>query len=267
MVSNLKCEEEFVVDMPVSADSPVRIVRRVTDGQLYLVRDQSTAMAHDEIIAFETAARVLNHENLISVVKPNVAPANGSTDSDFSLVYEYCADGNLKQLFDKPHVEATHQGFLPEGLIWHVALSMLRALIFLHEGRRERVIMCKEDDKLVREWYCLDNDWMPILHRAIRPENIHFQAARGEETYGLCKLGNFGRCVVAGTARVEKEDNHLEVVAVLNDLVDRDVPQEQIRGMWELARDNAGTANRENMRHVSDHLQSVVLDPIPILTG
>ena len=269
MAGNLKQEVGFVVDKPVPGTTDLRFVRRVADGDRYLAKDYDShdfpelstlrgPKADDKIIAFEAAARVLNHENLISVAKPMAAPPRAGpkskTGSDFSLVYEYCADGNLKQLFDNPPVEPTDQGFLPEGLVWHVALSMLRALTFLHEGRREEISLNKDDDRLLRKWYRPDDDWMPILHCSILPENIHFQAARGKETYGLCKLGDFGRCMVAGTTRIETEDSHTEVVAVVNDQGGRHVPQEEMLRMWCLAyeHEQEGYPDWTKTQHVSD---------------
>jgi serine/threonine protein kinase len=268
MASTIEQEPEFVVEKPVSDNSDLRFVRRVADGDRYLAKQYDTRdfpelrtlrepKPDDRIIAFEAAARVLNHENLISVVKPMAAPARAGprsgANSDPSLVYEFCADGNLQQLFEKPPMEVTDRGFLPEGLVWHVALSMLRAMTFLHEGWREKVVLSKDDDKVVRRtWYCPDDDWMPILHRSIRPENIYFQARKGKETYGLCKLGGFGRCIVAGTARVETEDGHVEVLAVLNNLGRQDLSPEEVIGMWYLAYEDGVIADWTKTKDVGD---------------
>jgi serine/threonine protein kinase len=78
---------------------------------------------------------------------------------------------------------------------------MLKALAFLHEGRRSRPVMVGPPDCVNGEvLYHVPGDeldWMPILHRDIKPQNIHFQHPKGIETYGACKLGNYGRCVVS----------------------------------------------------------------------
>lgn len=253
MASITEQQPEYVPEKPVFENDRLHFVSRVADGDRYLAQKYDLSdfpeLLHlreekpdDKIISFEAAARVLNHENLISVVKPMTIPTDSASsrrrNKDFFLLHEFCADGNLARLFDKPPVEVvTNHGFLPEGLVWHVALSMLRALTFLHEGWREKIVLSKEDDTVVRDWYCPDDDWMPILHRSIRPENIHFQARKGKESYGLCKLGDFSRCVVAGTARVPTDDN-LEVVAVLNNPGEDEsyeASQEQIRELWHAA--------------------------------
>lgn len=252
MASIAEQQPEYVPEKPVFENDRLHFVCRVADGDRYLAQKYDLSyfpeLLHlreekpdDKIISFEAAARVLNHENLISIVKPMTIPTDSASsrhrNKDFFLLHEFCADGNLARLFDKPPVEVvTDYGFLPEGLVWHVALSMLRALTFLHEGWREKIVLSKEDDTVVRRWYRPDDDWMPILHRSIRPENIHFQARRGKESYGLCKLGDFSRCIVAGTTRVPDYDN-LEVLAVLNnpDENEDEASQEQIRELWHVA--------------------------------
>lgn len=111
------------------------------------------------------------------------------------MVYEHASDGSLGQVFDNPPVEVTEYGFLPEGMVWHVCLGMLRALAWLHEGMRERVFWGAEE-VLRRGWWRVDGDWMPVLHRGVKEENIWFMPARGRETYGMVKLGGFERAVV-----------------------------------------------------------------------
>ena len=252
MANLTKDQPEFAVEKSVLTHGSLHFVRRVSDGEQFLAKEFDArslpALLHlrdgktdAEIVAFRAAARVLNHENLISVVGPSyTAPARPLSrgggvddddfdDDDFSLVYDFCADGNLKRLFDRPPVEATARGYLPEGLVWHVALGMLRALTFLHEGWREEIVL-RSDDTVARRWYRLDDDWMPVLHRSIRPENIWFQARRGRETYGLCKLGNFGRCIVAGTTR-DPADGRKELLATTNNLAERDASPDEMRSL------------------------------------
>lgn len=48
-------------------------------------------------------------------------------------------------------------------------------------------------------------DWMPVLHRDLRPANVFLQLPRGVETYGAVKLGNFGRCWVSGSVSRSQE--------------------------------------------------------------
>ncbi|KAI1472800.1 uncharacterized protein F4812DRAFT_464851 [Daldinia caldariorum] len=76
--------------------------------------------------------------------------------------------------------------FLPESLCWHVLISVLKALAWLHDGSPELVATGPG-----RFGMDPTPDWNPALHRNITPANIHFQQPRRNETYGQCKLGNY----------------------------------------------------------------------------
>jgi serine/threonine protein kinase len=263
----------YVVEKPLGGTNFVHSVRRVSDGELFIAKEFNADIVPelvglrqetrpDNIVAFEAAARVLNHENLISVVKsmwtaPVVPVSKGGVANEWSVVYEWCAKGTLKEILDHPAMEPTAQGFLPEGLVWHVTLSILRALAFLHEGKRERVVLSEDGLRLERTWYCLDDDWMPILHRAIEPENIHFQARKGKESYGLCKLGNFSRCYVSGLARDPADDNSQEVLATFNNLAQPDPKQEEVRAWWAQAHADGEQPNWRGQMPVSGCISSI----------
>ena len=81
---------------------------------------------------------------------------------------------------------------IPEPRIWHVLLSVLKGLSYLHTGRRLPIAK-----------HTAPNDWNPIVHNAIRPENIIFlhPISRKSTTnlafrYGRCMVGDFSRSVV-----------------------------------------------------------------------
>lgn len=256
----------YEVEKTVEGAGFVHFIRRVDDGEQFIAKQFDAERApelldlrrpkpDDRIVSYEAAARVLNHENLISVVKsmwtaPVIPLAEGGVSEEWSVVHEWCADGSLQQIFDKPPVEPTEQGFLPEGLVWHVALSMLRALAYLHEGWRQKVTLLKSGQRVNPSWYKVDDDWMPILHRDIEPENIYFQARKGKESYGLCKLGNFSRCFVAGTASDPLTEGSAGVLATLNNLAQSDPSLEEIRRFWKEGHKN-GTAHWRDVRPVS----------------
>jgi serine/threonine protein kinase len=166
----------------------------------------SPSVPDNRIVAFAAAFRVLNHENLLPPLGPiwtaSATPLieTGQFDANgrewgYSLVYEHASDGSLAQVFDNPPVEVAEHGFLPEGMVWHVCLGMLRATAWLHEGMRERVFL-EDDGVLSRGWWRVDGDWMPILHRGVKEKNIWFMPTRGRESYGMVKLGGFERAVV-----------------------------------------------------------------------
>ncbi len=134
------------------------------------------------------------------------------------FLWDYCDAGTLQNVLD----DFSHDsdplaagGFLPEGFVWHVALGLLRALQWLHEGARETYEVlpplagkgsgggfedgAEERCRRVRGRKEAEKGWMPVLHRDVRAENVFLQHPRGVETYGAVKLGNFERCWVAGS--------------------------------------------------------------------
>ncbi|KAK4100503.1 hypothetical protein N658DRAFT_97010 [Parathielavia hyrcaniae] len=157
------------------------------------------------------------------------------------LVYNYCDMGTLQDMFDEHEPQlrapllggqgddddgdsdiaggggvgdrrrdrekeveeaiASVGGFFPESFVWHVALGLLRALQWLHEGVRDTYGVVSEEGgrwKRRRGKGEAERDWMPVLHRDLRAANVFLQAPRGVETFAPVKLGNFGRCWVSG---------------------------------------------------------------------
>ncbi|KAJ6437747.1 protein kinase domain-containing protein [Purpureocillium lavendulum] len=128
----------------------------------------------------DSFTRVLNHENLVSVVGRIPHP-----QGDY-LVWDLCDGGTLETLLGWVRCDSTAY-HLPEALCWHVLRALIRAVTFLHDGKR----------LTDGEWKG-DPAWTAILHRAIEPRNVFFQQPRGQETYGPCKLGGFGNAAVTG---------------------------------------------------------------------
>lgn len=197
----------------------VYVVQRKSDGTQLLAQPWDIRQTDPEFSALMergtkiAVANVLNHPNLINHVETQVDYAFRGTTTQVAsfqnmLLWDFCDAGTLEALFSEPPVRPTKNTFantighfLPEGLCWHVVLSMLKALAWLHEGYREEdYIEWTADGRAERATRSrtLDPDWMPILHRGIKPSNIFFQHPRGTETYGLCKLGNFKDCFVSG---------------------------------------------------------------------
>jgi serine/threonine protein kinase len=144
-------------------------------------------------------AQILNHENIISIagcINPKPLTSNPEYRYNTWLVWDYCDAGNLETLWTDKRLlllaARTPQKFLPESLCWHVLISILRALTWLHDGMR---MLDTEDGRVLEE---VHDDWMPILHGSITPENIHFQHPRGTEVFGVCKLANFSTAFVSG---------------------------------------------------------------------
>ncbi|AEO64331.1 uncharacterized protein THITE_2142258 [Thermothielavioides terrestris NRRL 8126] len=216
--------------------------------------------------AARPAANLLNHENLVSIHDELVtlsfrgpppapksrsrplslplflsSPSTSADDPDphpaaatatRMLLWDWNDAGTLQGVLDgyaaagEEEVAATG-GFLPESFVWHVALSLLRALQWLHEGIREtydavavapsgvsaagggdggdRYDGRKRWWKRVRGTTAPEPDWMPVLHRDVTAANVFLQLPRGVETYGAVKLGNFARCWVSGSVSKSRE--------------------------------------------------------------
>ncbi|KAL2275145.1 hypothetical protein FJTKL_02482 [Diaporthe vaccinii] len=200
-------------------DDNIYVVRRESDNEQFLGTkwDASTVdPAFSDLLERGTKGALgslLNHPNLINyadTVADNVVCGRGTTTTTVSaqrmILWDFCDAGTLQNLLKQhpvvpktaaPDSQVVTQ-FLPEGLCWHVLLSVLRALTWLHEGHRDDTrIEAPSGRRRQHDWFS-DPDWLPILHRDIRPDNIFFQHPKGTETYGLCKLGNYGQCAVSG---------------------------------------------------------------------
>ncbi|KAL6816113.1 hypothetical protein V8C40DRAFT_254506 [Trichoderma camerunense] len=153
----------------------------------------------------DAIAQIFNHENIISIAghiktHPFIGTAPIADNPHLSrprnyIVWDYCDAGNLSGLFLCMPRNKSRDFYLPESLCWHVLTSLLNAITYLHDGKR-LIIDTKAPAGEERQWLPVDQDWNPILHRAIEPRNIFFQHPRGSETYGLCKLGSFEHAAV-----------------------------------------------------------------------
>lgn len=147
-------------------------------------------------------SQILNHENLVSLVgRFHHTPFIGgrAASAEEFLVWDFCDAANLSALFiDQPVEESSY--YLPESFCWHVLRSLMRAITYLHDGKR--MFYDGETPRYVE----VDKDWHPILHRAIESGNVYFQHPRGKETYGLCKLGNFSNAAVTCHVPIDPEN-------------------------------------------------------------
>ncbi|KAK3708419.1 Serine/threonine-protein kinase Nek11 [Vermiconidia calcicola] len=141
------------------------------------------------------AEGVLSHENI--VIAHQGAREEIGAPNDTSI--EPGKPGSLIDLIrrNRPTVGLpTKQSLgLPESLLWHTLISLLKAMLYLHTGRQDH------KDSTAHK------DWMPVVHNLINPETISYgeppsgrsPSAHGvtrRPAYGVCKLGNFSQCVV-----------------------------------------------------------------------
>lgn len=188
------------------------LLRRTDDGELFLgCRLNETIPGSGKILELEgrgaghALSNLLNHENIVNL-QTNIINHSLDGTQELFVLWDWCDAGTLEDLFKYPPVRSRKTGFLPEGLVWHVGLGILRALQWLHEGIRDVYTVRGPEPSAkgpyrchkIRQTTTPEEDWWPILHRDIRPENIFFQRPKGFETYGAVKLGNFSKAYVSG---------------------------------------------------------------------
>lgn len=166
-----------------------------------------TILSHDCLVRFK---------DWVTVKGPQVG---GIFEYRTYAVWDYCDAGNLGNLLVRPPIHAQTKyprypeddsaevkldsngnpvappkpHFLPESFCWHVLLSVMKALAWLHNGSWEMAIGERGEFMMLPEL-----DWQPILHRNITPENIFLQHPEATEWYGPCKLGNYGNLYISG---------------------------------------------------------------------
>lgn len=225
MASTLTKSEELRIikyyDLDHDPTKSLVEVERTSDGEILLgcrLDKKSTSQGFMEFFndtpANDLIKQLLNHENLVSIAGEatgaRIVKANGSTGVQPCryLVYDYCDAGTLHTMLQKPPAPLTSTGFIPPSLCWHVLVSLLRALAWLHDGYREDGVgttveaprgMDYDGDEQ-DNWF-QDADWLAVLHCNITPENVFLQRPRGTETYGLVKLGNFSNAQTATHVR------------------------------------------------------------------
>lgn len=173
---------------------------------------------------------ILNHDNLVSLKDWYVSRQVINNEERHFAVWDYCNAGNLGNLLVKepipiPTGRTVHPGgggddddddsdvddeekrrkldkleretFLPESFCWHVLVSVMKALAWLHDGSPgvRLVPNPPAEDSFTMD---PDPDWQPILHRNIDPNNIFLAHPVQNEWYGYCKLGNYGSLVISG---------------------------------------------------------------------
>ncbi|KAH9907425.1 hypothetical protein F4778DRAFT_537959 [Xylariomycetidae sp. FL2044] len=84
--------------------------------------------------------------------------------------------------------------FLPESFVWHVLTSMMKALAWLHDGCTGPFIPTEgTGNRGMMRSHADPGAWQTILHRNINPLNIFLAHPKRDETYGMCKLGNYSK--------------------------------------------------------------------------
>ncbi|TLD30585.1 hypothetical protein PspLS_02376 [Pyricularia sp. CBS 133598] len=225
MASTPADSEEFTIvkyhDFKHDPSKTLVDVARTSDGEILVGRRLEKRTTSTEFIelfndtpAYDWLKQLLNHENLVSIAGEVTGARIVKTDGPVVvlpcqyLVFDHCDAGTLDTMLRKPPTPLTSTGFIPPSLCWHVLVSLLRALAWLHDGYREDGVgttvnapQGMNHDGYEQDNWFQDADWLAILHCNIAPENVFLQRPRGSETYGLVKLGNFANAQVANHVR------------------------------------------------------------------
>lgn len=213
----MQVPQQYRLVRKLHATEDIWLAQRVSDNTEFVAWrwDRLNPAFHQLLArgAGDAVEAVLNHPNLVSHIDIQQVPYWHGRDYEYQdyAISDYMDAGTLRNFIDKtlvlPKVNLRNGHvlqWLPEGLVWHVAVSLLSALTWLHEGvRQEDTILwskCGTTSRGTETETPTDRgeDWWPILHRDLRTDQVFFQHPRGIETYGKCKLGGFGRVFVSG---------------------------------------------------------------------
>lgn len=122
-----------------------------------------------------------NHPNIASPLHPDYILHN---DTPAEHNDAGTLDWLIKRKIGQNHPRSEVYGILPEALIWHTLVSLLRAVHYLHTGGRSS------------EEAWANPYWQPIVHTNINPLNISYEEPHDDTTgYKTCQLGGFNRCI------------------------------------------------------------------------
>ena len=150
--------------------------------------------------AIEDIVKLLSHENVVKLCGHSGFDQEGERRE---TIWEYSDAGTLEQYIDRRRrlarlLNPKQLEGLPESFDWHTFISLLRAVVYLHTGHTD-----------YRSRNNGPQDWMPVVHNSINPENIFYQSPVGNEKQGTCKLGNFSRCTILASTLLPQDDEEV----------------------------------------------------------
>jgi hypothetical protein len=227
------------------ANTGIFIVRRRSDKMLFVEKGVPFDPARDAIIdngggaaVAESDAddagrvreiaihRTLRHPNIVAYIDSCLEPHARLPAA--SLYVDYYPLGTLQDFKNRHQIEylrrpadivgAREQALLPEAFIWHVLLSLMRALAYLATGYRTEL-----DDGTVRA----RKNRRPLLHRDVTHHNVLMRRplrarGKGGDMYPEVALSDFGLAMAADYLapeheRIRREEKDMRAMDPLND--------------------------------------------------
>lgn len=168
----------------------ILVVKQKRTGKRFIAkRIAAHGVSREQAIAeVETLIRIRGRQNLNSMEEYFWNAGR----THLTVILEYCEAGTLDDMI---RLYRRQERRVPEDLIWHVMLSVAKALAFLHWG----VFDAQRDTKY-------QHHWDTIYHLDIKPQNIFLSNDVPKGSYSRVVLGDFGcalwsRDVVRGKAQ------------------------------------------------------------------
>ena len=162
---------------PGGMSESVLQVQKKTTGKVFIAKRISANgnLRARALAELETLRRIPRGQNLSYMVEHFWDPNR----MHLTLILEYCDVENLDQTIAK---KRRRRESISEGFVWHVVLSMARALSFLHCGIRQ-------DGSRPAP------GWDTICHLDIKPNNVFLTSDGRTNVQSRIVLGDFGLAV------------------------------------------------------------------------
>lgn len=160
-----------------SFNAGVYLVKRRRDGKKCVekgLQDELIASGAAEFEIFVLSE--LKHENVVEYIDAFVV-RNGR-ELKASLYMEHCDGGTLDDYIKRYHMEGR---FAMERFVWSMFMQLANAIAYCQYGIKDAVAGGQPEE-----------DWIGVVHRDIKPDNIFLRASSGGFQ---AVLGDFGQAI------------------------------------------------------------------------
>ncbi|KAI9845162.1 MAG: hypothetical protein M1837_005047 [Sclerophora amabilis] len=164
---------------PGGMNGGIFVVRRKVDS-LRLIEKRLTPQAvKDDLVTQEIyLLRSLSHPNICEYYDAFIVRDLPSSTFAASLYMEYCNLGTAHDLI-RTYNHRPDRPYITEAFLWHTFHSLLKALVYLHNGAAGELLAPRPG-------------WRSVLHKDIKPSNVFVKTSRRGGRYPTIVLGDFG---------------------------------------------------------------------------